>query len=426
MSTVQPSHPTAAAGTPAHATPAENPATRHTATPGQLSWLGAQLEEWQAEGLLAADAAAAIRARYVVARRVTLLRVVLGLGSAFVAIGLIWLVAANLTRFSPLVRFVVITAIWVLLVVVADLVAARAESEHDVASPVVGAARLLAAAGFGAVVYQGAQSLQVPSYDAALLGFSALGALLYAYAVRGLAPLVLAVAGLGVWFTWQVTEAADSMVAFAAGAVTVTLAGAAVAALHSARWRPDFAVPWREVGAAVGLVGLFVAAIPRSPGTAVAWGTPLVVGVVVAAVGAVAALVVGSRWDRLEVALAAASLAVAVALSLWMTTDLDTATLGPAGYARAAVAVAAYLALATGYAALGAVRDSTRLTVLATIAVVVFVTFQAFAVFAPVISGSALFLTTGVVLIVSGFLADRGRRRLLAGVEDDVAKGASS
>jgi uncharacterized membrane protein len=58
-------------------------------------------------------------------------------------------------------------------------------------------------------------------------------------------------------------------------------------------------------------------------------------------------------------------------------------------------------------------RDSGRLTWLATAALVVFVTVQASAVFAPIVSGAALFLIVGVVLLGTGVLADRGRRRLV-------------
>ncbi len=259
------------------------------------------------------------------ARRVTLVRVVLALGAGFVAVGLVWLVAANLDRVAPLVRFIVVVAIWLALTALAEVLAARVERAGDHRSPVVGALRLLAAASFAPVVFQAARSRQVPADEPALLGCAAGGALLYADAVRGLAPLVLAVGTLAVWFLWQVLDGADSMLAFGAAALTAAVAGAAMAGLHAARGRPEFALAWRGVGAAHGLLGLFVAAIPRSAQSSLAWGV---------------------------------------------------------------VAVAAYLLLATAYAALGAVRDSPRLTVLATVAVVVFVAFQAFAVFAPILSGA--------------------------------------
>ncbi len=403
--------------------PAHPPASgRRTVTPAQLAWLDRELVGWRREGIVTDEAVGAIRSRYVAVRRVTLLRVVLGLGAAFVTVGLIWLVAANLDRFAPTVRFGFVTLVWLALVAVAEWLATRAEREHDVGSPVVGAARLLAAGSFAAVVFQAAQSLQVPAYDVTLLGWSALGVLAYAYAVSGVAPLVLGVAGLSVWFVWEVGEASDGMLAFSASALVGALAAASIGAAHRAAWRPEFAPAWREAAAALALVGLFVAAIPRSADAAVTVPWTLVAGAVLAGALAIAALLLGARWEWAEVELAFAGLAAAILLSVWRTEDLEAARVGAGGYARAAAAVAAYLLLATGYAALGAVRDSTRLTVIATGAVAVFVTFQAFAVFAPILSGSALFLTTGVVLIVSGILADRGRRRLLVRV--DLAEGA--
>ena len=46
-----------------------------------------------------------------------------------------------------------------------------------------------------------------------------------------------------------------------------------------------------------------------------------------------------------------------------------------------------------------------------------YATVQAFAVFAPIISGATLFLLVGAVLVVTGFVVDRGRRHLVATLE---------
>jgi uncharacterized membrane protein len=82
------------------------------------------------------------------------------------------------------------------------------------------------------------------------------------------------------------------------------------------------------------------------------------------------------------------------------------------------VSVAVYLGVAVWFAALGVLRDTPRLTAVATAALVIFVTVQSFAVFAPIFSGAALFLALGVVFLISGFLADRGRRRLVVTVTE--------
>lgn len=401
------------------AAPARRDPATVAATPARLNWLEGELRHWEAEGLVGPETATAIRARYVASRRFTLARIVLTLGACFVGLGLVWLVASNLDAMSPLARFLLMVAIWIALVVVAEVLAARRARGGDVASPVVGAVRLLAAAAFGAVVFQAAQSLQVPAYEPVLVGVWGLGALLWAYAVRGVAPLVLAVSLLAFWFVWQVTSAGEGAFTVSTAIGTAALAMVAVGVGHTvARW-PEFAVPWREGGALLALVALFVAALPYAWGEAEG-SLALWAGLGVAGLLAVAAGVRGERLDRLEIALAALALALTVGLSLWRFDEgvVDTADLPASAWLRAVVAVAAYLLVASGYAVLGGIRDSARLTWLATAALVVFVTVQAFAVFAPIVSGAALFLVVGVVLIGTGVLADRGRRRLVAEAEE--------
>jgi len=210
------------------------------------------------------------------------------------------------------------------------------------------------------------------------------------------------------------------LVSAAIAAVGLTAVSVGVAHLRTG-WR-DLAVPWREVGALLTLVALFIAALPY------AWGDPeadvmLLVGLAVAVVLAGIAFVRGDRLDRLEVGLAALALALTVGLSLWRfdPTVVDTSDLPAGAWPRAVLSVVAYLVVASGYAVLGGMRDSGRLTWLATAALVVFVTVQAFAVFAPIVSGAALFLIVGAVLIGTGVLADRGRRRLVTEAKEALA-----
>ncbi len=391
---------------------------RVPATPAQVQWLDRQVELWRAEGLVDDATGAAIRDRYVVHRRVTLARIILTVGSLFVGLGLIWLVASNLDRMSPLVRFLLMVAVWLGLVVAAELLARRREHAGTVPAPVLGAVRLLAAAAFGAVVFQAAQSLQTSDYGPLLVGAWAAGALLYAYAVRGLAALVLGIALSAFWFVWQVLDADESMVAGATAIAAAGVLAVAVGVLHrrgsdEQGWTAQFAIPWREIGAGLALLGLFIAALPFDDGADPQGSLALWVGLAVAAGAAGLALWRGDRTDRIETGLALVALALAVGLSLWRfdTTELDNLTAGE--WARAFVAVAVYLAVASGYAVLGGMRDSVRMTWAATAALVVFTTVQATAVFSEIMSGAALFLLVGVVLIGSGILADRGRRRLV-------------
>ena len=401
--------PAAAPDAPAHRDP-----TLHAASPAQLHWLETELRAWHAEGIVDDRTAASIRSRYVEVRKVTLARIVLTLGACFVGLGLIWLVASNLDAMAPLTRFGLMVLIWLGLVAAAELLATRRDREGDVASPVVGAVRLLAAGAFGAVVFQAAQSLQVPAYEPLLLGVWGLGAVLWAYAVRGVAPLVLGVGLLAAWFVWQVGDVADDAFSVSTALGAAALAAVALGVGTAALGRRELAVPWREVGGALALVALFVAALPY------AWGEPatswaLWAGLGAAVVlGALAALR-GDRHDRLEVALAAVALAMTVGLALWRyeTDSMSPEDLSAGMWLRAFLSVAAYLLVASGYAVLGGLRDTGRLTWMATAALVVFVTTQAFAVFAPILSGATLFLVVGVVLLVTGVLADRGRRRLV-------------
>jgi uncharacterized membrane protein len=409
--------PAATPAAPAHRDPAVHPVT-----PGQLHWLEAELRHWQLDGLVDEETAAAIRSRYVASRRFTLSRIVLTLGAAFVGLGLIWLVASNLDEMSPLLRFGLMLLVWLGLVAAAEPLAGRREHEGDIASPVVGSVRLLAAAAFGAVVFQAAQSLQVPAYEPLLVGAWGLGALLYAYAVRGVAPLVLGVVLVAFWFLWQVTSTGDNAFAVSTALTAAGLAGAAIGVLHVAvGWR-DLAAPWRELGAVLVLVGLFVAALPYAWGPAEG-STVLWVGIALAVVLAAAAVLRGDQVDRLEVGLAVLALGLTVGLSLWRydTDAIDTGDLPAGAWLRAVLAVVAYLLVASGYAVLGGMRDTGRLTWLATAALVVFTTVQAFAVFAPILSGAALFLVVGVVLLGTGVLADRGRRRLVSEAKEALS-----
>ena len=385
------------------------------ASPTQLHWLETELSSWRAEGLVDDATAASIRGRYVAVRKVTLSRIVLTLGACFFGLGLIWLVAANLDAMSPLTRIVLMVLIWLGFVAAAEVLATRRDRDGDVASPVVGAVRLLAAGAFGAVVFQAAQSLQVPAYEAILVGVWGLGALLWAYAVRGVAPLTLGVILLAVWFVWTVGASANNPFSLSTATAAAGLAAVAAGVGNAVLGRPDFAPPWREVGAVLVLLALFIAALPY------AWGGSerpwtLWAGLGFAAVIAVVAGLRGDRTDRLEVGLAALALALTIALALWrydVPGNGGPVDLSTGAWLRAFLAVAAYLVVASGYAVLGGMRDTGRLTFVATAALVVFVTVQAFAVFAPILSGATLFLVVGVVLIATGILADRGRRRLV-------------
>jgi uncharacterized membrane protein len=404
------------------------PAPTRPATPQQLAWLADELPHWQAAGLVDDHGAAAILAGYHSSRRFDLSRLLLTLGAAFVGVGIIWLVASNLDQLAPPVRFAVVAAFWLAFLVGGELLAARREhapGQGGIPSPVVGAVRIMAALAFGAVVFQAAQSLQVPTYEPQLLAFWGLGALVQAYAVRGTGPLVVGLLTLASWLVWQTTwhepDALTVLLVIFAGGV-VAASGAAV---HE-RWWTGFAAPWREIGAVLTLGALFAAALPYVTADDFESSTLLIVVLVVAGAAAVAGGVLARGNHGLEPVAAIVIAMAGVGLVLWdVGSDFDTGDqVGAAGWAHAALGVAVYVAAAGWFAVLGVLRDSRRLTFLATAALVLFATVQSFAVFAQIIQGALLFLVLGVVFGGTGWLADRARRQLARSLADEA--GASS
>lgn len=392
--------------------------TTRAATPTELDWLTTQLHDWRTAGLIDDRQATAIRGRYHVVpdptRRFSLARLLLGLGALFVGVGLIWLVAANLDQLPPLLRFVAVAVIWFTLLVTGEALHAR---RSRVPSPAISAARLLAALALGAMIFQAAQSLQVPAYEPVLVGLWGVGALVHAYGVRDLGPLLVGLPALVVWFVWQIVYDAGSSFAFVLALGVVAVLSFSVAGLHDRRLT-RFGPPWREVGAALALAMLFAAALPFVTVEAFTWSRWLVAGLVLAGIAATAATLLGEGRQRLEPLAALAVLALSVGLGLW-DTGADTTGLDGADWAHAGLSVAAYVVVAVGVAVLGILRDSRRLTALAMTGLVVFTTFQSFAVFAQIIQGAWLFVVLGLIFLATGYGFDRARRELAATLEGE-------
>lgn len=398
---------------PRHAGPMD---TLRTATPQQLDWLRTELAAWQGSGLIDPAQAPGILGHYREQGRtgvtVSLGRVLLVLGGAFVGIGLIWLVAANLDRLSPTLRLLVVVALWLGFLVGGEWLDVRRGSRA-----VVGALRLVAVLAFGAVLLQAAQSLQVPTHEPALVGLWSAGGLLHGYAVRAVPPFAVGLgAGVFWWIAqpmWVAPSGSGLVLLLGAGAVLA----AALAVLHDDRLE-DQAWLWRLLGAGLALATLFVAAVPDVGSDGVAWSGWLVLELAAAGAVAAGALVVRRGRASLEVAGALAVVLLAVLLAAW-STGTATGSVDVADWAHAAVSVAAYVLLAVAVVALGTVRDRPPLAWLALAALVVFTTFQSFAVFAPIVTGAWLFVVLGTVFLGTGFLFDRARRRLAHALEND-------
>lgn len=397
--------------------PAPPLATRAVA-PRQLAWLRAELGDWTSQGLITEEQAASIASRYRSDShaRASVGRVLLLLGGGFVGVGVIWLVAANLDELPPTARFAAVAVLWLVFLVGGEVLASRNASR-----PVVGAARLLAAMGIGAVVFQAAQSLQVPAYEPRLVGVWAAGALLHGYLTRSHTPFFVGLVTGVVWWLWQPMWDEPNGLTVVLLLGTGSVLAASLAVLHDTRL-DDFAWAWRTVGAGMALVAMFAAAIPDIGSDGIVWTTWLVVAMVVAGVAALAAVLTRPGLRVLEPLGATAVLVVATSIALW-TTGTDTSSVDAADWGRAAVSVLAYALLAVGLVALGTVRDHPALTWMAMAGLVVFTTFQSFAVFAPIVTGAWLFVVLGSVFLGTGFLFDRARRELAQALDNDSPAG---
>jgi hypothetical protein len=317
---------------------------------------------------------------------------------------------------SPAARFVVVSLLGLAFLVGGELLAARRASV-----PLVGTVRLLASLGLGAVVFQAAQSLQVPAYEPRLVGVWAVGALLHAYLTRAYMPFLVGVAaGVGWWF-WQPLwdEPTGITVVLLLGAGAVLASGLAV--LHDDRL-PAFARTWRVVAAGMALVALFTAAIPDIGSDDVTRSVWLVVALAAAALAGVAAIATRPGLTALEPVGAAVVLLVAFLLARWET-GADASSVDAADWLHAAASVGAYVVLAVALLALGTLREHEALSWMAMTGLVVFTTFQSFAVFAPIVTGAWLFVVLGTVFLGTGFLADRARRELAQALDTDSPTG---
>ena len=392
-----------------------DPETRPSvsAPAAHLAWLDGELDRWVAQGRIDAATATGIRGQYTASRRFSLARLLLALGAGFVGVGLIWLVAANLEELSPLTRFLGITAIWLGAVVAGELLDERRDAPRDA---LLGGVRFVAALAFGAVVFQAAQSLQVPAYDSGLLGIWAAGALLYAYAAAAVAPLLVGiVTGVG-WFVWAVVERSESVRGVVLAFVIAAVLATAVAVAHTGGWQRRFAPPWRLAAALLLLVGLFIAAFPKLEADDEPVGTLVLVGAVVAVLATGAAAIRADTRGRQELGAAVLAAVLAALLLEWRPPNAADEELSGEALLRAVVAILVYLAAAAWIASLGVLRDGPGLTQLATAGLVIFTVVQSFAVFEPILSGAALFLVLGVILAGTGYLVERGRRRLVTEV----------
>lgn len=378
------------------------------ASPARLAWLADEVQAWREAGVVDGDQAAAILAGYSPGRRFSLVRLLTGVGAAFVGIGALWLVAANLESLSPLARFVLVTLVWV-----AALAGGEALQARSAPPPAVAATRLVAALLVGGVVMQAAQSLQVPAWEPTLVGWWSLAALVHAYAARAVPPLVVGVLAGSAYAVWAPLDAGASGLGVVLALGVVGVGALALAAPHERVGLPVFARVWRESGLVLVLASLVVAAVPWTTAGERPATSALVLLLGAGSALVVLGLLVGGPGDRVEVLGALAALGTALVLVAWEAgADAEVVT-GP-DVAHAVLGVAACAVACIAVAATGTLRDDRRLVALATTALVVVTTLQAFTVFAPVLEGAWLFLLLGLVLVGTGLVFDRARRHVTA------------
>jgi len=382
----------------------------------RLAWLQQELEQWRSAGLVDQAGAEAIGARYQASSRARAARTLLMLGAALFGVGIIWLVASNLEidEAGPLTRFAFVAALWLGFMSLAEVVHRR-ERFSALAGPLA----LLAAIGYGATIFQVAQSLQVPAYEPLLLVAWAGGALAYAYATAASGPLVLGVGAAVGSTVWLLSRDVESGASFVLGLALAVPFETAAAVAHQGTRRERFAGAWRCASGLLALLALGGAAIPGVLEDATVPAPALVAALVTLLVVAAAA-VRADRRGRAELAIAVACALAGLALAFAAPDSVADPFSGDdpsaAQLAHTLVASALFLALSLGLAFVGVARESAALTNLAITAIVLFVAIQSFGLIAPLISGAALVLSVGAILVVCGLLADRGRRRLLKDV----------
>jgi uncharacterized membrane protein len=388
-------------------------ASRELISASRLAWIRGEITAWRNAGLVNPASAEQIEARCATSLRARGARTVLLIGAALLASGIIGVVASNLEvdEIGPFARSLLIALVWLALVALAEAVRRRG-ALAVLANPVA----LLAAVAYGATIFQVSQSLQVPAFEPSLILAWAIGALVYAYATRDSAPLVLGVGALVAWYVWELADRADVVSALVLGLALAMPLATALAAFHEGTGMAHFTGAWRVAAALLGLGALAVAAesalqdrLPSVPGFTLTAAIPI-------AAISLAAIVRGDRRQRIEVVAALAIAAAAVALVATASSSREEVLFGEdltgSALTHSLVAVGLFLALATAIASVGAASGGIALTVIGVGAIVLFFAGQAFAfVFLSIGSSAWLLLGLGALLIACGLLADVLQRR---------------
>ena len=381
--------------------------------------LDRESEAWVAEGLVTAEQAAAIRARYAGreeprSRATEALAVI---GSVAVGLGVIGFVAANWEELSHGLRLLLLT------VAVAGAYAAGFQLRDRAATrPRVGEALyLLGVLLFGASLFLVGQMYHVEAHDPLALLIWAGGATATALVVRSRAIAAAAVLILTAWVGFELGLALDDEGdALAALPVVAVLYGGALYGIGTAAERrlrghrfggTGFPEAGRWIGLPVAALGLFVFTFSDAAGELGDAGAELDGGLLawfvvltgIALAGAAALAVSGRASGPSE----AGVLALAVVLLLLGL------TVGGSGTLYALVFNVLFAVLAVGGIYAGYLSDEPRLVNLGVLFVAVDLVARYFDVFWDALPRSLGMIGAGLLVLGIAYVLERQRKRLL-------------
>ena len=397
------------------------------AEPSFVERLGRETESWVAEGLISAEQAAALRARYPAAgvaleeprsRAATALAVV---GAIAVGAGVIGFFAANWDAMSHALRLTVLT-----LAVAGSYTGGYELRERSGRSPRVGEALyLLGVLLFGAALFLVGQMYNVEAHDPLALLIWAAAAFAVALTVRSPAVAATALLIFTGWVGFEAGTALEGSGEDAAGlAVLAVLYGGAlygVGTVALERVRADWldetrlALAARGLGLVLGSAGVFVftfsEAAEELDGAASGVGGWLLAGLVLLA-GLALAAAVGLALGRRP-----SGRAEAVVLGTTVGLTLIAASAGGSGDAYAILFNLALAAIALGAIYVGYVGDEPWLVNVGVGLVAIDLIARYFDVFWSALPRSAGMIGAGLLILAIAALLERQRKRLLARME---------
>jgi uncharacterized membrane protein len=389
--------------------------------------LGRELERWVGDGLISAEQAAALRARYPAtgvasdeprSRAATALALI---GAIAVGAGVIGFFAANWDGMSHALRLAVLT-----LAVAGSYAGGYQLRERTNRAPRIGEALyLLGVLLFGAALFLVGQMYNVEAHDPLALLIWAAAAFAVALTVRSRAVAVTALLIFTGWVGFEAGTGLEDPGDDATGLVVLAvlyggaLYGLGTVALErvKAAWLDEtrLASAARGLGLVLGAAGVFVLTFSEVAeeldGAASAIGGWLQVGLVLVA-GLALAAAVGLALGRRPCGRAEA-LVVAAAVAL----TLVAAFAGGNGDAYAILFNLLLAAIALGAIYVGYVRDEPWLVNVGVALVAIDLIARYFDVFWSALPRSAGMIGAGLLILAIAALLERQRKRLLARME---------